>query len=66
MRMILHMADIGNVAKPTSLAIPWAKGVSQGELVRTGTVVWLSAHVPQRGYTPQKRCIPQTQHCYLH
>lgn len=48
MRMILHMADIGNVAKPTFLAIPWARGVSKGELVRTGAVVLQpgSTHVP--------------------
>jgi hypothetical protein len=41
--MLLHMADISNVAKPISLAVRWAKGVSKGELVRTGTVVWLPA-----------------------
>jgi hypothetical protein len=31
MGMLLHMADISNVAKPIIMAIPWAKGVSKGE-----------------------------------
>lgn len=67
MRMILHMADIGNVAKPTSMAIPWAKGMSKGELVRTGTVVWLSAQEVRMYPAVTAKVVPQKhQYCSLH
>lgn len=29
--MVLHMADIANVAKPRHLAVPWARNVTEGE-----------------------------------
>jgi hypothetical protein len=39
LKMLLHMADISNVAKPFHLAKPWAVVVTQGKLLRTGNVV---------------------------
>jgi hypothetical protein len=38
--MVVHMADISNVAKPRDLAVPWAGNVTVGEFVKAGTVLF--------------------------